>query len=510
MRASPPLFRNSQSLHLIVGGLLIVSTFLVSFVLSVYQYRTQRHVAYSDLAQRQELVLDKIADRCTIALATFDLPQIQRILAAAVEENALSYAGFGILDVSGTLQAAVPSQEFVESNLSRAQGGLRVMIKPVQLKRWNAQGREQIIPLGRIVGIFSAAEVEARMKRLLTRMSLILLLCCSFGVFAGYWVLNRLIVRPIRDLVLATERMASGRFDVSLDDSGQAMAKEIRILRDAMAQMADTLSGIVGAVQATSEQVAASSQSLTQITQQSSLNIAQIVQVMSQISQNTGHVAQSTQAAASSGQHMGSNAREGGKLAVRVVEKMKEAQYSVSAAAGFISELGKRSSQIGKIVEVITKIADQTNLLSLNAAIEAARAGESGRGFSVVASEIRTLAETSSESAQQINELISEVRRETQRAVETTENGNRKVAESFQLAQEAEKLFSAIARDVTEATLQITQVAANTQQVAAATQEATASGQEQAAAMERVAMNAQELALIVKKLNALAAKFKLA
>ena len=202
------------------------------------------------------------------------------------------------------------------------------------------------------------------------------------------------------------------------------------------------------------------------------------------------------------------SAQRGGKLATEVVTAMKEAQEAVSAAAGHIHGLGKRSSQIGNIVDLITKIADQTNLLSLNAAIEAARAGESGRGFAVVAEEIRKLAESSAESAQQITNLIREVQEETGRAIQTTEKGNKMVAEGYRLTLEAEKLFSSISREVGQVNTQVSAMAANTEQVAASTEEATASSQELSAAIEQVSTNSQELAQIVQRMRNLVGQFK--
>jgi len=326
------------------------------------------------------------------------------------------------------------------------------------------------------------------------------------GVLAYIWVAQR-VSEPLRMAVTRLEELASGaadlgvRIPVTSDD-------EVGQLSHAFNRFLDSLSNLIQQTRGSSEQVASSAKSLQQITSQSSSNISQAVQVMSQISQNTSQVAQSTQAAATSSQQVGKSAEEGGKLAVQVVEKMKEAQASVAAAAGFIHELGKRSDQIGKIVDVITKIADQTNLLSLNAAIEAARAGESGRGFAVVADEVRKLAETSADSTQQITNLIREVQEETRHAIETTEKGNREVAEGYRLTMEAEKLFSTIAREVAQMTHQMTQVASNTEEVAASTEEATASSEEQSAAMEQVATNARELAQVVEKLRALVGEFK--
>lgn len=352
----------------------------------------------------------------------------------------------------------------------------------------------------------SLRRVDAAAKQGFLTFMLVGGIALILGVIVYVLVAQR-FSRPLRLAVARLEELASGAADLNLrlpitsqDEVGQ--------LGQSLNRFLESLSHLVRQIRQSSEQVASSAKSLQQITQQSSANINQAVQVMSQISQNTSQVAQSTQAAANSSQHVGKSAEDGGRLAIHVVEKMKEAQSSVAAAAGFIHELGKRSDQIGKIVDVITKIADQTNLLSLNAAIEAARAGESGRGFAVVADEIRKLAETSADSTQQIIHLIREVQEETRHAIETTEKGNREVADGYRLTMEAEKLFSTIAREVSQMTHQMTQVASNTEEVAASTEEATASSEEQSAAMEQVATNARELGQVVEKLRTLVGEFK--
>lgn len=311
-------------------------------------------------------------------------------------------------------------------------------------------------------------------------------------------------IHAIEDRLIALSHGASDlsiRLPVEGDaEVGAAAAEFNRFL--------EGLDGVVAQIRSSSDEIGGSSKSLTEITRQFTSNISESAQVMSQISQNTSHVAQNTQAAAAATHQAGDIAQQGGRLAVLVVDKMKAAQAAVFSTTASIHELGQRSEQIGEIVDVITKIADQTNLLSLNAAIEAARAGETGRGFGVVADEIRKLAESSASSAQQIAVLIQEVLTETGRAVEAAERGNRAVAEGYESTLEAEKLFSAIASEVAQVTQQVSQVSANFEQVAASTEEATASSEELTATMHEVSRKIQEMSAIVERLTAAVAQFK--
>ncbi|MDO8915209.1 MAG: methyl-accepting chemotaxis protein, partial [Coriobacteriia bacterium] len=180
------------------------------------------------------------------------------------------------------------------------------------------------------------------------------------------------------------------------------------------------------------------------------------------------------------------------------------------------------SEEIGKIVDVITSIADQTNLLSLNAAIEAARAGESGRGFSVVAEEVRKLAEGSGKAAEQIGELIKEVQSETAKAVKYMEIGTSEVAigtevvgrtgEVLREINDAVSRTAVLADEIAKAmTTQrdrtssvdraMHDIAAVVEQNAASAEETAAAAQEQTACMEEVSSSAQDLADMAHRLE---------
>jgi methyl-accepting chemotaxis protein len=171
-------------------------------------------------------------------------------------------------------------------------------------------------------------------------------------------------------------------------------------------------------------------------------------------------------------------AEEGSTSICDSVQQMKTAYESVHRSAGVMKALGDRSQEIGKIVDVITSIAAQTNLLALNAAIEAARAGEHGRGFAVVADEVRKLAEQSAESARQITTLVHEIQADTTLAVQSMDEGLAEVRHGMDVVQQGEKTFGEIVDAARQVARQVQEVSIASEQLSAGSQEISASVEE--------------------------------
>lgn len=212
----------------------------------------------------------------------------------------------------------------------------------------------------------------------------------------------------------------------------------------------------------------------------------------------------------------------------KVVQQMEAIHESVKDASYMIESLGHRSDEISKIVGMITSIADQTNLLALNAAIEAARAGEHGKGFAVVADEVRKLAEESKKSAEQISSMIGVIQDETNKAVELMAAGNKKTASGMLQTQEVNDAFIQITgsvgnvsekvQDVSTAVEQLSVSSAHIVQAVlqvkhfliesmAASQESSAATEQQLAAMEEIASSSESLSHLSEELQALVRKF---
>ncbi|KEO82125.1 hypothetical protein EL26_17020 [Tumebacillus flagellatus] len=362
------------------------------------------------------------------------------------------------------------------------------------------------------------------------------------------FVLIRTILTPIRNVNAQLEEIASGDGDLT---------KHLRIknndeigdLAGAFNRMVDNLRGLVEQIAISAEQVASSSEELNASADMTKAATEQISGTIVEIAEGADHQVRSVNDCAAEMDQMSSGAQQiassanhvsqmanrtseiatAGNDAIRsAVHQMNSIHSTIEELSGVVQKLGKRSEQIGEIIGVITSISAQTNLLALNAAIEAARAGEQGRGFAVVADEVRKLAEQSSASAQEIGELIRAIQDETNLAILSMEKGTQEVATGISVVSEAGASFEQIFESVTEVAQQIQEVSAASQQMsvgtvqvaqqfemisqvaegaASGTQNASAVAEEQLAAMEEIATSAATLAKLAEELQRLVGKF---
>ncbi|MDD4599463.1 hypothetical protein SDC9_03900 [bioreactor metagenome] len=360
--------------------------------------------------------------------------------------------------------------------------------------------------------------------------------------------ITRMITKPLQFMVSACEELAAGDFR---DKPRQMLRKdEIGQLSDAMVSMRGSLRTILKQVNESAEQVAASSEELTASAEQSAQAVTQVAGSINDVAQGaekqlkavdeTSAVVEQMsagiqQAAASSNQvaehsaQAAGKAKEGNASVEKAVSQMVHIEETVNNSAQIVANLGERSKEIGQIVDTISGIAGQTNLLALNAAIEAARAGEQGRGFAVVADEVRKLAEQSQEAAKQIATLISEIQGDTDKAVVAMDEGTREVKVGTEVVTTAGKAFEEIATLVTNVSEQVKEISAAMQQMAGGSQQivesvqtinnlsktavgeaqtVSAATEEQSASMEEIASSSQSLAKLAQDLQAAVSHFR--
>jgi methyl-accepting chemotaxis protein len=261
-------------------------------------------------------------------------------------------------------------------------------------------------------------------------------------------VIGRHFAARAETLVTALHHLAKGDLGQKIKLNGQDdfawLAYEYNSARKSLVDLVSKLSQHASQVSELSSQLASASQDISQSTYKQSEDASSIAAAIEEMATSVSHVADNTQHARQLTSDAGDASQEGTDVIGKVVSEVTNIAQSVQASSSVIETLGAQSERIRSIVKVINAIAEQTNLLALNAAIEAARAGEQGRGFAVVADEVRTLAERTADSTKEINSMIEAISAGTSKAVHSMQQGVVKVENGVNLAQEAGTAITSI------------------------------------------------------------------
>jgi methyl-accepting chemotaxis protein len=344
-------------------------------------------------------------------------------------------------------------------------------------------------------------------------LSVIALISLIVGISVS-WILSNNIVTRVCASVNDLETIASGNLTKHIEVSGQ---DEIGKLQQSMATTQQRLREMIAHISDTTAQLSTAADEVSVVTAQTSANIQQqqmetdqITTAMTQMNATVREVTSNITNTSTSASEANLQAKSGRSMVLKAVDGVHKLGEQIEYNAKVISEVEKNSENINSVLEVIKSVAEQTNLLALNAAIEAARAGEQGRGFAVVADEVRTLAGRTQDSTTEINQMIENLQANAKNAVEAMEASRQQAKNVVEQAESADTALSAISESVAKIDQMSSQIATAAEEQSTvteemshnidhinnmATQNATGSQQTSAAGVElsRMASSLQQL-----------------
>ena len=323
-------------------------------------------------------------------------------------------------------------------------------------------------------------------------------------------VLRVTVTRKLNDFVAKVTDLARGEGDLtkqivvtSNDEFGQ--------LADEINSLVEKIRGIISQIARTSEHVSSSAVELQSNAVQMAAGAEEVsaqaetvATAGEEMSATSGDIAQNCQMASEGSQLASAAAVSGARVVNETIAVMSSIAERVRSSSIAVESLGSRSDQIGAIVGTIEDIADQTNLLALNAAIEAARAGEQGRGFAVVADEVRALAERTTRATREIGEMIKTIQQETKGAVIAMEEGVIEVARGSEKAADSGKALEQILQQINDVNSQIHQVATAAEEQTATTSEISSNMLQITEVVAKTSRGAKESASSANQLSVLA------
>jgi methyl-accepting chemotaxis protein len=335
-------------------------------------------------------------------------------------------------------------------------------------------------------------------------------------------IVSRGIVNPIRQTNAMLQDIAEGEGDLTKRIAVNSR-DEIGQLGNNFNRFVEKLQGIIGHIAASTDQLATSAEELSAVTEQTSAGVQQqsaeteqVATAMNEMDATVQEVARSAEEASNAAGEANSETENGNKVVKSTIDSIGALAREVEQSADVIEQLRGNSENISTVLDVIKGIAEQTNLLALNAAIEAARAGEQGRGFAVVADEVRTLAQRTQDSTTEIEELIEALQGGAQQAVDAMESSRGLATSTVEQAQQADAALDSISRAVGTILEMNTQIASAAEQQSSTSEEINRNisniqgiSEQTAAGAEQTASSSTELSRLGEELRSMVGQFKI-
>nr|WP_194789839.1 methyl-accepting chemotaxis protein [Pseudomonas sp. UFMG81] len=454
-----------------------------------------RGYTYSGKAEFQQTALNAIDQSLAVIKA---LPaKLPAEFAASLDDAATALAGYrDAVNQFGTAQAASEQA----------------------LQRMAAQG-QVLLDASQAMSVSQTAVRDQGTQQAKTLLGGATALALVLGVLAAFAITRQIIV-PLRQTLNAAERVASG--DLSQDLQVERR-DELGQLQASMQRMTLSLRQLISGIGDGVTQIASAAEELSAVTEQTSAGVNnqkvetdQVATAMNEMAATVQEVARNAEQASEAALVADQQAREGDKVVGEAITQIERLAREVVNSSEAMNQLKAESDKIGSVLDVIKSVAQQTNLLALNAAIEAARAGEAGRGFAVVADEVRSLAQRTQQSTEEIEELIAGLQSGTQRVASVMDSSRGLTDSSVELTRRAGGSLETITRTVSSIQAMNQQIATAAEQQSAVAEEINRSvmnvrdiSDQTSAASEETASSSVELARLGTHLQGLVGKFRL-
>jgi methyl-accepting chemotaxis protein len=492
---------------------------LVLVVSMVFSVRNERAMVEEVILQHTQDTADSYFDAVNIMMITGTLANrdilrkkvmsqpdvVDARIIRSEEINKIFGPGLPEEQVSDDLDRRALSGEKI-NEISTGEGGrLLTVLNPIRASK-DYRGTNclmcHVVPEGTVLGAvrisYSLSTLDDHISANLWRLGATQMVLFMIGFAIIIYLLRRLIVRPlknIREVMLQVERNS----DLSAEVKGIRSSDEIGALASALNNMLDRFRGSMQEVSGMTHQLKGAAESISRVAEStvSAVNSQRrgtetVVSAMQQVETNAHEVKSYAESASDASASADSQAQLGAQMTETAIQAISRLTGEIEQASSVISKVGNYSTEVGTVLDVITSIAEQTNLLALNAAIEAARAGEAGRGFAVVADEVRSLATRTHESTLEVHKTIEQLQQEVSEAIQVMEGAQQSTHTSVDEVEKVSESLQEIAEAVSGINTLNSQMTISAQQQEQASAEVNRSVQEIGEIAERTSTEARQ------------------